>query len=261
MNYTVDINSDVGEGFGAYEIGSDNEIIKCVTSINIACGWHGGDPAIMDKTVKSAKERGVAVGAHPGYPDLIGFGRRALAITPNDAKNYVLYQTGALAAFAAANGTELRHVKLHGAFYNKACVDEALASGVLDAMEILNAARFANSRVFLMALSGSYITREAKRRGIPVCEEVFADRGYNPDGTLVDRRSDGAFIRDADEAAKRVIKMIKEQKVIAIDGSEIFIKADSICVHGDNPQAVDFAVKIRRELDRAEIRVEPFRYE
>ncbi len=326
--YVVDINSDIGEGFGSYEFGLDSEIIKHVTSINLACGWHAGDPAIMDKTVKLAKVHGIAVGAHPGYPDLLGFGRRAMTITRDDAKNYLLYQVGAAAAIAAANGVALSHVKLHGAFYNQACVDEKLADGVLDALQALNdSLNFFNNReacfaqesfgdiracvsgaqgdvkggvkgngdcdiqnigksrcdiqnicksngngdaqyagkisekgdarsgLMLMALSGSYIIREARRRGISVCEEVFADRGYNADGTLVDRRSPGAFIHDADEAAERVVRMVREGSVKTVDGGVLPIRADSVCVHGDNPQAVEFAAKIRRGLQAAGIKV------
>ena len=158
MEFYVDLNSDIGEGYGSYKLGMDDEIIKYVSSINLACGWHAGDPMIMDKTVKLAIENGVKVGAHPGYPDLLGFGRRAMTITREEAKNYMLYQTGALMAFAKANGTKLQHMKLHGGFYNKACVDPELAAGIIDGIEVLD------KDIILMVLSGSYIAKEAKRR-------------------------------------------------------------------------------------------------
>lgn len=251
MKFYVDLNSDIGEGYGSYKLGMDEEIIKCVSSINLACGWHAGDPMIMDKTVKLAIEHGVNVGAHPGYPDLLGFGRRAMTITREEAKNYMLYQTGALMAFTKANGINLQHMKLHGGFYNKACVDPELAAGVIDGIETLD------KDIILMVLSGSYIAKEAKKRGLRVSEEVFADRGYNPDGTLVNRSKPGAFVKDIDEALPRVIRMIKEGKVTAVDGQDIDIKADSICVHGDNPKAMEFVQKIRAGLIEAGIEIKP----
>lgn len=249
MNFYVDLNSDIGEGFGAYKLGMDEEIIKCVTSVNIACGWHAGDPLIMDKTVKYAKENNIAIGAHPGYPDLLGFGRRKMVITPEEARAYMLYQLGALDAFAKANGMKLQHMKLHGGFYNDAAVNEKLANAVLDGIEEFD------KNIIVMILSGSYMAKEAKRRGLRVAEEVFADRGYNPDGTLVNRSLAGAFVKDPDIAIARVIKMVKEKKVIAINGEEIDINADSICVHGDNPKAIEFVDKIKRSLIENEINV------
>lgn len=242
MNFYVDLNSDIGEGFGAYKLGMDEEIIKCVTSVNIACGWHAGDPLIMDKTIKFAKENNVAIGAHPGYPDLLGFGRRKMIITPEEARAYMLYQLGALDAFAKANGMKLQHMKLHGGFYNDAAVNEKLANAVLDGIEEFD------KNIIVMILSGSYMAKEAKKRGLRVAEEVFADRGYNPDGTLVNRSLPGAFIKDPNEAIARVIKMVKEKKVIAVNGEEIDIAADSICVHGDNPKAIEFVDRIKKSL-------------
>lgn len=251
MEFYVDLNSDIGEGYGSYKLGMDDEIIKYVSSINLACGWHAGDPMIMDKTVKLAIENGVKVGAHPGYPDLLGFGRRAMTITREEAKNYMLYQTGALMAFAKANGTKLQHMKLHGGFYNKACVDPDLAAGIIDGIEALD------KDIILMVLSGSYIAKEAKKRELRVSEEVFADRGYNPDGTLVNRSQPGAFVKDIKDALPRVIRMIKEGKVTAVDGTDIDIKADSICVHGDNPKAMEFVQQIRAGLIEAGIEIKP----
>ncbi|EHO76110.1 UPF0271 protein [Fusobacterium animalis F0419] len=242
MKFFVDLNSDIGEGYGAYKLGMDEEIMKCVTSVNCACGWHAGDPLIMDKTIKIAKENNVAVGAHPGYPDLLGFGRRKMIVTPAEARAYMLYQLGALNAFAKANGTKLQHIKLHGAFYNMAAVEKDLANAVLDGIEQFD------KDIIVMTLSGSYMAKEGKRRGLKVAEEVFADRGYNSDGTLVNRSLPGAFVKDPDEAIARVIKMVKIKKVTAVNGEEIDIAADSICVHGDNPKAIEFVDRIRKSL-------------
>ncbi len=251
MTYYVDLNSDIGESFGAYKMGMDEEIVKYVTSINCACGYHAGDPLIMDKTVKAAVENGVQIGAHPGYPDLMGFGRRKIAVKPEEARAYMLYQVGALSAFAKAHGTKLQHMKLHGAFYNTACNDETLANAILDAVEDFD------KDLILMVLSGSYIAKEGKRRGLRISQEVFADRGYNEDGSLVNRSLPGAFVKDPKEAIPRVIKMIKENKVVTADGKEIDIVADSICVHGDNPEALEFVKNIRKGLEDEGIVVKP----
>lgn len=251
MTYFVDLNSDIGESFGAYKMGMDEEIVKHVTSINCACGFHAGDPLIMDKTVAAAVENDVQIGAHPGYPDLMGFGRRKMAVKPEEARAYMLYQVGALAAFAKAHGRKLQHMKLHGAFYNTACNDEALANAILDAVEEYD------KDLILMVLSGSYIAKEGKKRGLRVAQEVFADRGYNEDGSLVNRSLPGAFVKDPKEAIPRVIKMIKENKVVTADGKEIDIVADSICVHGDNPEALEFVKNIRKGLEEEGIVVKP----
>ncbi len=247
MNNYVDLNSDIGEGFGSYKLGLDEDILKHVTSANVACGWHAGDPLIMDRITRVAKDEGVRVGAHPGYPDLMGFGRRKMAISADEARNYMLYQLGALYAFAKAHGTKLQHMKLHGAFYNTASNDQVLANAVLDGIQAFD------PDIFVMVLSGSYIAREAKKRGMKVAQEVFADRGYNADGTLVNRKLPGAFVKDPNEAIERVVKMVKEGKVKAVSGEEIEIQADSICVHGDNPQAIEFVANIRKGLQDAGI--------
>ncbi|MGO1580604.1 MAG: LamB/YcsF family protein [Peptoniphilaceae bacterium] len=249
MTYYVDLNSDIGEGFGSYKLGMDEEIIKHVTSINLACGWHAGDPLIMDKTVKMAKEYGVNVGAHPGYPDLLGFGRRAMTISPEEARAYMLYQTGALMAFTKSHGIKLQHMKLHGGFYNKACNDEKLAEAIVKGIEELD------KDIILMVLSGSHIAKKAKEYGLRVSEEVFADRGYNEDGTLVNRSLPGAFVKDPSEAIPRVIRMVKEGKVTTANGKDIDIKADSICVHGDNPRAIEFVKEIKKGLIEADIEI------
>lgn len=251
--YIVDLNSDIGESFGSYKMGMDEEVIKYVSSVNIACGWHAGDSIIMDNTVKEAVDRGVAVGAHPGYPDLVGFGRRKMDISPQEARSYMLYQLGALEAFAKANNTTVQHVKLHGAFYNTTSVDLKLGEAILEAILEYD------KNLILMALSGSPIAKRALEKGIKVAQEVFADRAYNQDGTLVSRKIEGAVIHDTEEALSRTKRMILEGKVTAIDGTDIDIVADSICVHGDNPEAVEFVNRIRKSLTSEGIEIKPLR--
>lgn len=250
MSTYVDLNSDMGEGFGDYKMGLDSELLNFVTSANIACGWHAGDALIMNKTVKEAVEKGVAVGSHPGYPDLLAFGRRKIDVTQKEAASYMLYQTGALAAFAAAHGGALQHMKLHGAFYNTACVTEDLAHAVIDALYDYNPG------IIVMALSGSLMLRLAEEKGLKAAHEVFADRAYNEDGTLVNRKLPGAMIHDPALAIERVKRMVLQGKVTAITGKDIDIKADSICVHGDNPEAVGFVETIRTELEKSGIQVQ-----
>ncbi len=190
MKGIVDLNSDIGESFGTYVLGLDEEVIKHVTSVNIACGWHAGDPLIMENTVKEAVKNNVAVGAHPGYPDLLGFGRRNMDISPKEARAYMIYQLGALSGFAAANGIKIQHMKLHGAFYNTASIKPELAE------EIINGILDVDKDIILLALSGTYIANRAKEKGLRVAEEVFADRAYNSDLTLVNRKIPGAVIHD-----------------------------------------------------------------
>lgn len=242
MKAIVDLNSDMGESFGDYVLGLDEEVIKHVTSVNIACGFHGGDPLIMEKTVREAVKNQVAIGAHPGYPDLMGFGRRNMDISPIEARSYMLYQLGALSAFAKANGSKIQHIKLHGAFYNTANNDEDLSDALLKALVDLD------EDIILMALSGSLLAKKAEAMGIRLAQEVFADRAYNDNGSLVSRKLPGAIIHDKDLAIERIKKMIFQGKVDSINGKEIPIVADSICVHGDNPQAVSFVKYIRESL-------------
>lgn len=251
MSKFVDLNSDMGEGFGTYTIGLDSDLLDFVTSANIACGWHAGDALIMDRTVKEAITKGVGVGAHPGYPDLLAFGRRKIDITEQEARAYMLYQAGALSAFAAAHGGKLQHMKLHGAFYNTACVNETLATAIVDALYDFD------PEIIVMALSGSVLLDLAEKKGLKVAHEVFADRGYNEDGTLVNRKLPGAMIHDPKLAIERVKRMVQENKVETVSGKIIDIKADSICVHGDNPEAVAFVETIRRELENSGIQVKP----
>ena len=251
MKARVDLNSDLGESFGAYTMGLDSEVLKYVSSANIACGWHAGDPMVMEDTVKLAVKEGVAIGAHPGYPDLMAFGRRNIALTPDEARNYMLYQLGALSAFAQAQGAKLQHMKLHGAFYNTACVNKELANALVDGLLAYD------KDIIVMALSGSYLLKRAEEKGLRTAHEVFADRGYNADGTLFNRKLPGAFVTDKDEAISRIKSMVLNGRVKAVDGSEFELRADSICVHGDNPQAVEFVKNIRQGLIAEGIEIAP----
>ena len=238
----MDINSDMGEGFGAWDMGNDAVLLDYITSTNIACGWHAGDPARMKKLVELATAKKVHIGAHPGLPDLVGFGRREMAISEQDAYNYVLYQAGALQAFINAAGNRLHHVKPHGALYNQAAKDMKLARGIARAVKDLG------GNVILYGLAGSYLINAAKELNVPVWQEVFADRKYTKEGFLVPRTQVGAVIEDESEALKQVMSMSKDGKVISIDGNEIKIQADTLCIHGDNTHAVEFAKKIKAAL-------------
>lgn len=251
--YKIDLNSDLGESFGSYTIGMDEEIIKHVSSVNVACGFHAGDPVVMEKTVATAVKYGAAVGAHPGFLDLIGFGRRNMNISPLEAKAYVKYQLGALMAFTTALGTTIQHVKPHGALYNMAGVDYKLAKAIADAVYEVD------KNIILLAPSGSQMIKAGLDTGLTVASEVFADRGYTDSGALVPRSDPGAFIHDESEAIDRVIRMIKEGKVKTNTGKDISIKADSVCVHGDNPKAVEFVTKIKAALISEGIKIVPIR--
>ena len=246
---SIDLNCDLGESFGAYTIGMDSAVIPYITSANIACGYHAGDPLVMQKTVAACKASGVHIGAHPGYPDLMGFGRRNIAAAPAEVKAYIQYQVGALSAFCAAAGVPLCHVKPHGAMYNMAAKDEALARAVCEGiLEV-------NPGLTLLALSGSAMVRAARALGLPVKSEVFADLGYQADGTLVPRRQPGAMITDEDEAIARVIRMAKEGVVRSVNGIDVPLVADSVCVHGDGEKALAFVRRIRAALTDAGIEV------
>ena len=246
---SIDLNCDLGESFGAYTIGMDSAVIPYITSANVACGYHAGDPLVMQKTVAACKAHGVHIGAHPGYPDLMGFGRRNITATPAEIKAYVQYQVGALSAFCAAAGVPLCHVKPHGAMYNMAAKDEALARAVCEGiLEV-------NPKLTLLALSGSAMIRVARSLGLSVSSEVFADRAYQADGTLVPRGRPGAMITDEDEAIARVIRMAKEGVVRSVDGIDVPLTADSVCVHGDGEKALAFVRRIRAALTDAGLEV------
>ena len=249
---SIDLNCDLGESFGAYTIGMDAEILPYVTSANIACGFHAGDPSVMQKSVLLCKKYGVQVGAHPGLPDLQGFGRRRMAISPAEAEVDVMYQIGALKAFCDAAGVPLHHVKPHGALYNMAARDPVLAAAICRAVQA------AAPGAVLLALSGSEMVKAAQAISLPVANEVFADRGYRPDGSLVPRGTPGAMIEDEDEAIARVIRMVTEGKVTANDGTDIAIQADSVCVHGDGPKALAFVEKIGAALQAAGVELKAF---
>lgn len=240
--YFVDLNCDLGESFGNYKCGMDEKVIPFISSANVACGFHASDPIVMTKTVALAKKNDVAVGAHPGYPDLVGFGRRNLAASPEEVKAMVQYQVGALQAIARAQGMKVCHVKPHGAMYNMAGKDKKLAEAICEAIYEVD------PRLILLGLSGSEMLKAAERIGLRAAKEVFADRAYEEDGSLVARSKPGAMITDEDEAIQRVIRMIKEGKVTAISGRDIEVQADSICVHGDGEKALAFVEKIRKAL-------------
>ncbi|MCJ8010092.1 5-oxoprolinase subunit PxpA [Lederbergia wuyishanensis] len=236
--YKVDLNCDLGESFGNYTLGNDKEIMRYISSANIACGFHAGDPATMNKTVKLAIESGVSIGAHPGFPDLQGFGRRNMSITPREAYEMVLYQIGALGAFVKAQGGTLHHVKPHGALYNMTAVDENLATAIAEAVYHFD------PQLILYGLAGSSLIYAGEKIGLATASEVFADRTYQNDGTLTPRSNPNALISNTGTAISQVVKMVKEQKVTSIDGKNISIKADTICIHGDGAQALQFAKKI-----------------
>lgn len=248
----IDLNCDLGESFGAYKIGMDEEILPYVTSANIACGFHGGDPVVMEKTVALCKKYGVRAGAHPGFPDLAGFGRRNMSLSPNEVKTSVMYQIGALNAFCRGAGIRICHVKPHGALYNMAANDYELAKAICQAIKEVDGS------LVLLALSNSEMLRAAKDTGVSAASEVFADRAYEGDGSLVPRSRKGAVIEDEELALKRVIRMAKEGVVEAIDGSTISIDADSVCVHGDGGKALEFVKRIRKGFSEAGIEVKCF---
>lgn len=236
--YRVDLNCDLGESFGNYKIGCDEEVIKYISSANIACGFHASDPLVMDKTVKLAKEYEIAVGAHPGLADLSGFGRRNMNVSCLEAKTMIQYQIGALSAFCIAHKIQMKHVKPHGALYNMAGKNLDLALAVCEGIKSIN------SDLILLGLSGSKLLEAAKIIGLRSASEVFADRAYNDDGSLVSRNIDGAVIVDENEAINRVVRMVKERKVESINGIDIPINAESICVHGDGARSLEFVKKI-----------------
>jgi UPF0271 protein len=249
MHPTIDLNCDLGESFGAYEMGDDAGVLPFVTSANVACGAHAGDPSVMRRTVAAAREHGVAIGAHPGLPDREGFGRREMRISPQEAYDLVVYQVGALAAFAAAAGTALRHVKPHGALYNMACADDALAT------PIARAVRDVDARLLLFGLPDSALHRAAEDAGLRFAREAFADRAYTARGTLVPRGEPGAVVDDADEAVRRAVEIAARGRARTAAGGELRLEADTLCVHGDRPDAAHFARALRAGLEAAGVRV------
>lgn len=250
--YHVDLNSDLGESFGLYTIGNDEEVLQYVSSANIACGFHAGDPHVMQRTVAMAAAAGVAVGAHPGVPDLMGFGRRKMDITPQEAYAMVLYQVGALQAFTTAAHVPLQHVKPHGALYNMAAKNKALAAAIAQAVHDVN------PQLILYGLAGSYLISEGKKIGLQTASEVFADRTYQPDGTLTPRSQPDAMVTDEELAISRVLRMIQEGVVTAQNDADIPVQADTICIHGDGAKALAFAHKIKTALEAHDVAVRAF---
>ncbi len=244
---TIDLNCDMGESYGAWKMGNDAEVMRYITSANIACGFHGGDPATIRKTVALALERGVAIGAHPSLPDRQGFGRRVMQIKPQERYDLVVYQAGAVEAFARAAGARLHHVKCHGALYNMAATDEALSEAMVRAVKDLG--------VMLYALSNSKNHAVAKKAGIPVAGEVFADRGYADDGTLAPRDLPGGLIEDPAQAVKQALAMIEQGYVTSLSGRRIPVAADTLCLHGDQPGAVAFARALRQAFSEKGISI------
>lgn len=249
MAYVIDFNCDMGESFGMYKMGFDEEVIKHITSANIACGFHAGDPMWMNHTVKLAEDNNVAIGAHPAFPDLNGFGRRNMSLTPDEVKNDLKYQIGALQAFTS--GKKLQHVKPHGAMYNMAVNDEDLARAICESiLEV-------DPDMILLALAGSRWVEIAEDMGLRVAREIFADRALNPDGTLVSRSKPGSVIHDIEEVVENSLKMVTEGKARAITGDEIEVQADSLCLHGDTPGAVDMAKSLKIALEREGVEIKP----
>jgi len=248
----VDINCDMGESFGAYSLGNDKEILTYISSANIACGFHAGDPATMKKTVRMALEAGVAIGAHPGFPDLVGFGRRNMELSAEEAHDIVVYQIGALQAFVQAEGGVMQHVKPHGALYNMAATRAPLAEAIAEAVYRVN------PNLILFGLAGSELTKACEKIGLRAAHEVFADRTYQQDGTLTPRTQPNAMITDQDKSLTQVVRMVKEGVVQSEQGIDVPISADTICIHGDGAHAFEFAQHIRKALTAAQISVKAF---
>lgn len=249
----IDLNSDLGESFGIYTIGCDEKVLKYVSSANIACGLHAGDPHVIRKTVCLALENNVAIGAHPGLMDLIGFGRRKMDIKPQEAYDLVVYQVGALEAFVKAEGAKMQHVKPHGALYNMAAKDKSLAEAIAKAVYRVN------SDLILYGLAGSELTRAGEAIGLKVANEVFADRTYQSDGSLTPRTQADAMIKDEDKAIEQVLTMVQKGIVYTTKGEIVEVKADTVCIHGDSEKALAFANKIKSRLEKANIIVGSFK--
>lgn len=247
----IDLNSDVGESFGAWRMGADAEVMRSITSANVACGYHAGDPGVMRQTIRLARDSGVAVGAHPGYPDLVGFGRREMKASAKDVEDMVLYQIGALAAIAAAEGVKLAHVKAHGALYNQAVRDRSLADAIAAAV------RAFDRSLVLFGLPGSELLHAGERAGLRVAAEGFADRAYNADGSLASRTEPGSVIHDPKEVVRRSLRIVREGRVTARDGSELAVHVDTLCTHGDTPGAHELTRLLREGLQREGVAVLP----
>lgn len=249
---TIDLNADLGEGFGVYRMPADAELLTLVSSANVACGFHAGDPLVMAETVALAARHDVAVGAHPSYPDLLGFGRREMTATPAEVRAYVIYQIGALAAFCQASGLRLRYVKPHGALYNRAARDAEIATAIAEAV------RAVDPSLWLLGLAGGELVRQGRALGLAVAAEAFVDRAYRADGTLVPRTEPQALIDDADIAIAQALSLVREGRVSTVDGGSVMLGADSLCVHGDTPGALALVRRLRERLVAEGITVAPF---
>lgn len=249
---TIDLNCDIGEGFGPYVIQNQAEILQYVTSANIACGYHSGDPSIMHETVKLAIENNVKIGAHPGLPDLLGFGRRNMNISPREAYDMVVYQIGALQGFLTVFNEPMQHVKPHGALYNMAAKDQVLAEAIAQAVYDVS------PQLILFGLSESELTKAGEKIGLKTVHEVFADRTYQNDGTLTPRSIENAIITDQNKSLEQILRFVEKNEVVSVQGDIIPLRADSICVHGDEEQALQFVKNIKRTLEKNTIDVQPF---
>jgi 5-oxoprolinase (ATP-hydrolysing) subunit A len=249
--FAIDLNADVGESFGAWTIGDDAGVMLHVTSVNIACGFHAGDPGVMRATVTLARSHGVVVGAHPGFPDLAGFGRRELRMAPQDLEDAVAYQIGALSGIAAAQGVRIRHVKPHGALYNMAARDRTMADPIARAIVAVDRS------LVLVGRAGSVLLDAGREAGLAVAGEAFADRTYEPDGRLSARSTPGSVLTDPETIAVRAVEMVRRRLVTATDGSALAIEPDTMCVHGDTPGAAGVARRLREALQDAGIQVRP----
>jgi UPF0271 protein len=248
----VDLNADIGESFGRYELPGEDDLLSLITSANVACGFHAGDPMVMQRTVSAAAGRGVTVGAHPGYRDLIGFGRRELAASAAEIAADVVYQVGALDGFCRTAGTRVRYVKLHGALYHRAAEDKEVAKAVAFALRQLD------QELVVLGPEGSAMLQAAHATGLDVAREAFVDRAYLPDGRLVPRGMPGAVLDDAEAIAERALRMVQDRYVVAIDGTRCIIRADSLCVHGDGPKAVAVVRAVRQRFDQEGISLAAF---
>lgn len=249
---SIDLNCDMGEGFGAWDPAADEQLMPLVSSANVACGFHASDPRIMRRTVRLARQHGVAVGAHPGFRDLVGFGRRTISASPEEIRDDVVYQVGALLAFCRAEGVPLTHVKPHGALYNAAAKDPALSRAIAEAV------RSVDPGLWLMGLAGSALPAAGRAAGLRTVEEAFADRGYAPDGSLLPRDRPGALVTDPAAVAERVARLAREGVIAAADGTDLRIAAGTVCVHGDTPGAAALAAAVRARLAREGIAVRSF---
>ena len=245
----IDLNADVGESFGAYTIGHDAGLMRSITSANIAAGFHAGDPTVLRDTIRMAKANRVAVGAHPGFPDLVGFGRRELFVAPKEAEDFVLYQIAAVAGVAAAEGVRMQHVKPHGALFNMAVRNAELAAAIARAVAAFD------SSLILFGLPGSEILKAGRAAGLRLAAEVFADRAYEADGSLASRRKPGSVIDDANAVVSRAVRMVKDRTVVALDGAVVQLEADTICIHGDTLGSDALAARLRAGLEAAGVTV------